>query len=212
MQSKARFLGHPIHPMLIVFPLGLLGASVLFDLLHLATGATEFALVAYWTLAAGLVGGALAAPFGTIDWLAIPAGTRAKRVGALHGIGNVVMLGLFALGWWVRAGAPQSPPAGSVALSLAGLAVSLGTAWLGGELAYRMGVGVAKDAGPDAPSSLAAQSTDAPSTLVRESRSYPDSRAYVESTSADVRRRAAIGPHPQVRFPNRGRDLSPRER
>ena len=61
MQSKARFLGHPIHPMLIVFPLGLLGASVLFDLLHLATGATEFALVAYWTLAAGLVGGALAA-------------------------------------------------------------------------------------------------------------------------------------------------------
>ena len=84
MKAKARFLGHPIHQMLVVFPLGLLGTSVVFDLIHHVGGSPEMALVAYWTMAAGLVGGAVAAPFGLADWLAIPRGTRAKTVGALH--------------------------------------------------------------------------------------------------------------------------------
>ena len=90
MESRARLLGHPIHQMLIVFPLGLLATAVIMDLIYFATDELMFAQVAYYLVIAGLIGGAVAAPFGLIDWLAIPRNTRAKRIGALHGGGNAV--------------------------------------------------------------------------------------------------------------------------
>ena len=54
MESKARLLGHPVHQMLIVFPLGLLGTSVVFDVLYFATGNGRWADVGYWLIAAGV--------------------------------------------------------------------------------------------------------------------------------------------------------------
>lgn len=155
MESKARLLGHPIHQMLVVFPLGLLGGSVAFDLVHLVTGNELFAVLAHYLIAAGLIAGLLAAPFGTIDWLAIPSGTRAKSVGALHAIGNVVVLLLFAGSWWLRRGDPAAPDVWAHVLSIGGVALSMVTAWLGGELVDRLGVGVSEGAHLDAPSSLA---------------------------------------------------------
>src|SRR5215467_14987878 len=95
MEAKAKLFGHSIHQMLIVFPLGLLGMGVLFDIVFLSTHNQLFAAVAYWMMVAGVAGGLLAAPFGLIDWLGVPAGTRAKAVGAAHGIGNVVVVLLF---------------------------------------------------------------------------------------------------------------------
>ena len=153
MRSHARLLGHPIHQMLIVFPLGLLATAVVFDLIDLATGTGAFTVAAYWMTAAGVIGAIAAAPFGFVDWLHIPAGSRAKRVGALHGAGNVVVTLLFAASWLLRE--PESDlSVWSLALSLSGAALSLVTAWLGGELVSRLGVGVYDDAGLDAPSSL----------------------------------------------------------
>jgi uncharacterized membrane protein len=154
MESKARLLGHPIHQMLVVFPLGLLGASVVFDLLHRGLGSPVMALVSHHLIAAGVIAGLLAAPFGTIDWLAIPRGTRAKSVGAMHAGGNVVVLALFAASWWMRRDAPESPTALAHVLSFAGTFLVLVTAWLGGELVDRLGVGVSDGAHLDAPSSL----------------------------------------------------------
>jgi uncharacterized membrane protein len=154
MESRAKLLGHPIHPTLIVFPLGLLGMSVFFDLLTLAVGQGYWAEIALWMMIAGVVSGLIAAPFGLIDWLAIPAGTRAKRIGALHGIGNVIVLLMFAASAWVRWDAPQSPSALAVTLSLLGLLLALVTGWLGGELVDRLGVGVDDGAHVNAPSSL----------------------------------------------------------
>jgi len=78
MHSKARFLGHPVHQMLIVFPLGLLATAVIFDLIHIVVESSVTATVAYWIIAAGIIGGLIAAPFGWIDWFYIPSGTRAK--------------------------------------------------------------------------------------------------------------------------------------
>ena len=75
MESRAKLLGHPIHPMLIVLPLGLFIAAVVFDALYMWRGSPTFATVAYWNIAGGVIGGLLAAVFGLIDWLAIPAGT-----------------------------------------------------------------------------------------------------------------------------------------
>lgn len=154
MESKARLFGHPIHQMLIVFPLGLLGTSVVFDLLAIGLNDAQWAVIAYYLILAGILGGLLAAPFGTIDWLSIPAGTRAKSVGALHGAGNVVVLALFAASAWLRNGAPADPPLLALVLAFAAVGLSLVTAWLGGELVGRLGVGVSDGANLNAPSSL----------------------------------------------------------
>jgi len=153
---RARILGHSIHPMLIVFPLGLLGTSVIFDVLYLVRGDFGFATVAYWNIAAGLVGGLVAAVFGLWDWLGIPRGTRAKVVGLWHGLTNVVVVGLFAASWWMRRMDPDRLPSGlALGLSVLALALALVAGWLGGELVERLGVGVYDDARLNAPSSLA---------------------------------------------------------
>jgi uncharacterized membrane protein len=155
MESRAKLLGHPIHQMLIVFPLGLLAMAVVFDLLAIGLGNGYWSEIAYWMIAAGVVTGLLAAPFGTIDWFAIPSGTRAKRIGAVHGIGNVVVVLLFAVSWLMRGNAPAAPRALALALSFAAGGLALFTGWLGGELVDRLGVGVDDGAHLDAPSSLA---------------------------------------------------------
>jgi uncharacterized membrane protein len=154
MESKAKLLGHPIHQMLIVFPLGLLATAVIVDIVYFATDALIFAEVSYYLVIAGIIGGALAAPFGLIDWLAIPRGTRAKRIGAMHGGGNVVVLLLFLASALLRAELPSEAPALGYVCSFLGAAIALVTAWLGGELVNRLGVGVSDGAHVDAPSSL----------------------------------------------------------
>jgi len=163
MESRAKVLGHPIHQMLIPFPFGLLATAVVFDIVYLLSGdpATEnsMALVAFWMIAAGLAGGLVAAPFGLIDYLAIPRDTRARRVGLLHGLGNVVVLLLFAGSLLLRYTAPavalsRQPGTLALALSFAGFLLAGLTGWLGGELVDRLGVGVDDGAHLDAPNSL----------------------------------------------------------
>ncbi|HEX8219915.1 MAG TPA: DUF2231 domain-containing protein [Chloroflexia bacterium] len=160
MESKAKALGHPIHPMLIVFPLGLLVAAVAFDILYLVTGNAAFATVSFWNIAGGVIGGLAAAVFGLVDWLAIPSGTRAKSVGLWHGAGNVVVVALFAVSWLLRMGAPgNTPDIVAIGLGLVGAGIGAVTGWLGGELVDRLGVGVDEDANLNAPNSLTGKST-----------------------------------------------------
>ncbi len=154
MESRAKLFGHAIHPIMIVFPLGLLGAGVVFDVVHMIWGNPMMAIVAYWMIIAGIIGGFLAAPFGTIDWLAIPSGTRAKSIGMIHGLANVGVLLLFIGSWWLRRDAPDKPEMLASILSFAGVALSMLAGWLGGELVERLGVGVDDGAHLDAPSSL----------------------------------------------------------
>jgi uncharacterized membrane protein len=154
MESRAKLLGHPVHPMLIVFPLGLLAMAVIFDMIAIALGQGYWSEISFWMIAAGVVTGLIAAPFGAIDWWAIPKGTRAKRIGALHGIGNVIVVLMFAASWWFRRPAPQAPDTIALMLGFAAFVLTLGTGWLGGELVDRLGVGVDEGANVDAPSSL----------------------------------------------------------
>jgi len=157
MESRAKLFGHPIHQMLIVFPLGLLAMAVIFDVLAIAMDYGYWSEIAFWMIAAGVVTGLLAAPFGFIDWLAIPPDTRAKRIGAVHGLGNVFIVVLFALSWWLRVGVVQQPPALAFALSFIGGGCALFTGWLGGELVDRLSVGVDDGAHVNAPSSLSSR-------------------------------------------------------
>ena len=73
MESKAKIMGHPIHPILIPFPLGLLLTSVVFDVVYLLTGNGKWSEISFWMIAAGVIGGLAAAVFGLIDWSAIPS-------------------------------------------------------------------------------------------------------------------------------------------
>jgi uncharacterized membrane protein len=153
--------------MLIVFPLGLLATAVAFDIVHVVAEGEGWAQASYYMIGAGVATGAAAALFGWIDWFAIPAGTRAKGVGLRHGLGNVVVLVLFAASWLLRTDTPTAPPQLAIALGGAGAALSLVTAWLGGELVDRLGVGVDDGAHLDAPSSLSGRPAREGSTPAR---------------------------------------------
>jgi uncharacterized membrane protein len=158
MRSKVKIAGHPVHPMLIVFPLGLLVTSLVFDIFFFAGGRTDpgFALVAFWNISLGLLGGLIAAPFGTVDWLSIPRNTRAFRIGALHGLANLGVLGLFFASWVLRViEADHVVTWAAFTLSILGVGLGTVSGWLGGELVDRLGVGVDDHAHLDAPSSLA---------------------------------------------------------
>src|SRR5215216_7612795 len=163
MESRAKLAGHAIHPMLITLPLGLLGTAVIFDIIRAFTNEADLAVASFYMLAAGILGGLLAALFGLIDWLAIPAGTRAKGIGALHGVGNVVVVVLFAVSWLLRRGQTDYQPDGlAFWLGVVAVVLALATAWAGGELVERLGVGVDDGANLDAPSSLAGPATTRP--------------------------------------------------
>lgn len=157
MESRVKLAGHPAHPMFVVFPLGLLSTSVAFDVIYLVTATPRWTEVAFYVIGAGLVGGGAAALPGWVDWAAIPGGTRARRVGLLHGAGNLVVLALFAASWLLRRPDPGLPSDAAIGLGVVGAVLLAATAWLGGELVDRLGVGVDDGANLDAPSSLTEQ-------------------------------------------------------
>ena len=141
--------------MLVVFPLGLLATAVIFDIIYLTGGNPAFPTASFYMIAAGVIGGLAAALFGFIDWLALPNNSRAKSIGGWHGIGNVVIVTLFAISWLMRRDNPNFiPDSFALLLSFAGVGLALITGWIGGELVYRLGVAVDPGANVNAPSSL----------------------------------------------------------
>jgi uncharacterized membrane protein len=151
MESRTQLLGHPVHQMLVAFPLGAFGLSITGDVLDAWRGERKFGDAAKLALDFGLVTAAVAAPFGLIDWLAIRPRTRAKRVGLWHAVGNAALLGIFGTSRWLRA---RGDLRRARWVSGAGLLLSGATAWLGGELINRHGIGIHRQIGLDAPRSL----------------------------------------------------------
>ncbi len=141
--------------MLVVFPLGLFTTAVIFDILFLITKTAILPTVSFYMIAAGVVGGLLAAFFGFMEWMTLPYNSRARHIAAWHGIGNFVIVVLFGLSWLLRSvPANHDPSLLALLPSFAGILLALVTAWLGGELVYRLGSGVDQGANANAPSSL----------------------------------------------------------
>jgi uncharacterized membrane protein len=156
MKSRVRAAGHPVHPMLIVFPLALFVTGTIFDVVRAIGGNPTFGQVGYWDIAVGLIGAVLAAVTGLLDWTAIPAGTRAKRIGLFHGGANAAVLVLFLISWLVRMdNVDHIAGAGPLTAQIVAIVISGVAAWLGGELVDRLGVGVDDNADLNASSSLA---------------------------------------------------------
>lgn len=144
MSTPASIAKHPIHPMLVVFPLGLLFTAVVFDVLTRLTGAEIWRTLAFYDIAAGVIGGLIAAGPGLIDYFTLVG--RARTLGTWHMVINVATILIFAVSLVLRTqwGAQWVPAGSSLpqALTIVG-AVSLGAGgWLGGHIVYVYGVGV----------------------------------------------------------------------
>lgn len=162
VESRARALGHPLHPILIVFPVGLLITSLLFDGAYLYTGNGRWADIAYWMIVVGIITGLVAALAGTIDWLAIPHGTRARAIGLIHGVGNFIAIGLYGVSWLLRRDAPEAPETLAILISFASAGLLLFTGWLGGELIHRLNISIDDGANPNASNSLSGKLASEP--------------------------------------------------
>lgn len=137
--------GHPFHPIAVTIPIGSWAASIVFDIIgFFAEDPTPYALGAQVLIAIGVVGALIAAIFGFMDYLVIPAGTAAKRTAVTHMSINLAVTALFVVNWFVRAASDHDDVSiiGFV-LSLIGFAALGVSGWLGGKLAYHYGVRVA---------------------------------------------------------------------
>lgn len=142
-RSTASIAGHPIHPMLIPFPIAFFVATLLCDLAYWSSGSTGWVTATIWLLGAGLIGGALAAIAGLTDVLG-SAQIRNLRTAWLHAGGNIIAVLIEAYNWYSRDayGAPAVLPIGIV-LSAVVVLILLFTGWKGWEMVYRHRVGVA---------------------------------------------------------------------
>jgi uncharacterized membrane protein len=137
--------GHPFHPILVTIPIGAWVASLVFDLIaKSADNPTPYALGAKALIAVGIIGAAVAAVFGLMDFLTIPNRTRAQKTGITHMVLNTTTLVLFIVSFAMRSG--DEPSGGLVALSVVALALLTVSGWLGGKMTYRYGVRVAREA------------------------------------------------------------------
>ena len=139
MGSRASLARHPIHPMLIVFPIGLWIFAFIAHIIAAATHSLPWHHAALYTMAGGLIGAVLAAIPGFIDLLAMPR-SRARTIGVWHMILNLIVLTLFAVAFFMRiAGQTGAMPWVLSILAVLLLGVS---GWLGGHLVYVHGVAV----------------------------------------------------------------------
>ncbi|MGE5184224.1 MAG: DUF2231 domain-containing protein [Acidobacteriota bacterium] len=97
MYTKASVARHPIHPMLIAFPVALYVATVVALLAHIGTGDPFWYRAAFWTSLGGVVMAAVAAIPGLVDLLTLPSRSRARRTGYIHAGCNVLALAAFVI-------------------------------------------------------------------------------------------------------------------
>lgn len=146
MASPASIGGHPIHPMLIPFPIALWVFSLVADVIYLWRGNPVWRdWIAFYTLLAGMIGAVAAAVFGIIDWLAIKDRV-VKRVADWHARLNVIALLIFAASFYLRTAGGSQWIGGSYiipfVLSVVGVILITISGYLGGELVFKHGVAV----------------------------------------------------------------------
>lgn len=139
MRTPANVAGHPIHPMLVTLPIGLWVFSFVCDLLFVfGSGATEWNVVALYTMGGGIVGALIAAVPGLIDLLSLPEEPR--KTALVHMAINLSIVAIYIVNFWLRLGTPEATTL--VWLSALTVAMLLVSGWLGGKMVYLSGVAV----------------------------------------------------------------------
>jgi uncharacterized membrane protein len=142
LPSTAAVAGHPIHPMIIPYPVAFLTTALVTDVAAQRTGDPFWTRATNLLLGAGIVSGLAAGLFGAIDYFTIRR-AREKPVGRLHAYGNITALGLAAANLAMRDRDDAAPSTVDLALTAATAALVGVTGWAGAELSYRHMVGVA---------------------------------------------------------------------
>jgi len=145
MRSKARALGHPVHPMLVALPIGLWLISLLFDFVYLWTRDIFWYRVSFWNLVAGTAGACLAAIPGLIDFSQIPNTNSASKIANYHFLAAMTVVTIYVIDTVLRINLKAA--AGTLLIVVVALsavnACLLGlVGWLGGELVFKHGIGV----------------------------------------------------------------------
>jgi uncharacterized membrane protein len=143
-KSTANIAGHPIHPMLIPFPIVFLVTPLITDLVFRSTGNEMWATASMWLLGAGVVTALLAALFGFADFFG-DARIRVLSDAWQHMIGNLLAVVLALVNWYLRyrSGAAAGAAGYGLWLSLVTVLLLLFNGWKGGELVFRHRVGMA---------------------------------------------------------------------
>lgn len=140
MQGKATVKDHPIHPMLIAFPIGFWTGSLIADIAYAATGNSFWTTMASALIGFGIIGALLAAIPGFIDYFTAPMDAKTKGTATKHMLVNLGVTALFIINYFVRAGTPGSST--GYVLSVIAIAALLYSGWLGGDMVYDHKVGV----------------------------------------------------------------------
>lgn len=142
MKSKANIKGHPIHPILISFPIAFFTGTLLFDALGVFLLRGDFNHIAYYTEIAGILFALLAAVPGIIDFIyTVPPKSSGKKRAAKHGLLNTTVVILFAIAWFMRR-QPGTSIYLLITLEFVGVVLLSIAGWLGGTLVYRNQIGV----------------------------------------------------------------------
>jgi uncharacterized membrane protein len=146
MQGKATLFGHPIHPILVSFPIGFFVGALISDIISAFSHTPVWPALSVVLIGFGVIGALLAAIFGFTDYLTAPMSDEAKRTATTHMILNLIVVALFIIAFFVRYDRPQT--ALGYVLTVAGVIVLGIAGFLGGHLSYHYGVGVADEKAP----------------------------------------------------------------
>jgi uncharacterized membrane protein len=148
MSTPATIAKHPLHPMLVVFPIGLWIFSLISDFVLLLGGDVRWNDVAFSTMAGGLIGALVAAVPGFFDMFSI-SDPKVGKLAWNHMILNLIAVVIFAFNFYLRLG--NTPGATlPIVLSVAGVLLIAVSGWLGGEMVYVYGMGVQQSPGASA--------------------------------------------------------------
>lgn len=149
MESKARIARHPVHPILVVFPIALFILSFIFDIVHYWTDNGLWATISFWNMVAGIVGALAAAVPGLIDYLKLDMSSDARQTATVHMVMNLMLVGLYVVNAILRYDAVDTAVVQAAAvptlpfiLSIFGVVLLSISGWLGGQLVYIHHLGV----------------------------------------------------------------------
>lgn len=152
MRSNVNIAKHPIHPILVLIPVGAWVASLVFDIIFLATGNVFWFGAALWNIIIGIVGALVAAIVGMTDLFTLPMSNEPKRVGITHMTLNLIIVALYVVNAVIRFSVPVVGPLGPIVpestalwafiLNLVSIVLLIISGWYGGELIYRYGIAV----------------------------------------------------------------------
>lgn len=156
MKSNVNIVNHPLHPILVLIPVGAWISSFVLDIIFLATGNTFWFVASLWVIVVGIAGALLAAIVGFYDLFTLPITDEPKRLGLVHMVLNLTVTVLYAVNVAViRVPEMTSATSASImssttvgwafGLNLVAVVLLLISGWLGGELVYRYGLAVPRE-------------------------------------------------------------------